>query len=92
MSEIGQDSIFETGMEKRRANYTPLSPVSLIRRTALVFPEMPAIAFKDKVYNWAKTFDRCVRLANAIAVLGIQKNVTVSVLAQNIPASVHSGT
>jgi len=88
MSEIGQDSIFETGMEKRRANYTPLSPVSLIRRTALVFPEMPAIAFKDKVYNWAKTFDRCVRLANAIAVLGIQKNVTVSVLAQNIPASV----
>jgi len=87
-TEIKRDKRFENSFEQRSANYSPLSPNSLIRRTAQVYSEMPAIVFGDKIYSWAETYDRCIRLANALRQRGIGKNITVSVLAQNIPAAV----
>jgi len=34
---------FEQDLERNRANYVPLSPLSFLKRTAAVYPHRPAI-------------------------------------------------
>jgi fatty-acyl-CoA synthase len=76
---------FETGLPKTPANYAALSPLSLLRRTASVYPERPAVIYGDRRYTWEQTYRRCRRLASALAALGVGTGDTVSVLAPNIP-------
>ncbi len=75
-------------LQANTANFTPLSPVSLVRRAAKTFPDAVAIISEYGEQNWRDTFTRCQRIAGGLRQLGISQNVTVSVLAQNIPAAV----
>ncbi|GAA3565919.1 MULTISPECIES: acyl-CoA synthetase [Marinobacter] len=81
-------SIFESGLEPVNANYAVLSPIDFIARTASVYPDYPAIIHGDIRYNWQQTYDRCRRLASALAGRGIGKGDTVAVMLPNIPAMV----
>ena len=76
---------FETDLPKTPANYASLSPLSLLRRTASVYPERTAVIYGDRRYTWDQTYQRCRRLASALAKLGVGPGDTVSVLAPNIP-------
>ena len=38
---------FHTGLEKNPANYTPLTPIDFIERTASIYPDQTAIVYKD---------------------------------------------
>ncbi len=68
------------------ANYTPLSPLSFIRRAATVYPKHPAVMHGDIQYDWATAYARARRLASALQLQGIGKNSTVSIMAPNVPA------
>ncbi len=79
-------SPYDTGLDRNAANYTPLSPLSLIRRAAGVFPDRVSVIHGERRFTWAQTYARCRRLASALAARGIGKNDTVAVVAANIPA------
>ncbi|KAF0934989.1 hypothetical protein E2562_029516 [Oryza meyeriana var. granulata] len=72
------------------ANHAPLTPISFLERTALVYPDRPAIVASGSggvlSRTWREIRDRCLRLAAAIAALGVQRHDVVAVFAQNIPA------
>ncbi|MBL4800683.1 MAG: AMP-binding protein [Emcibacter sp.] len=79
---------YEAGLDKCDVNYTPLSPVSLVRRTALAYPDYPAIVFDDMTRTWKQVYDRCLKLAGMLRQGGVGKDSTVAVLCRNLPEAV----
>jgi len=67
------------------ANHVPLTPLSLLRRAAEVFPDRPAVVYGDWEYSWATAYNRCRRLASALAARGVGVGDTVAVMAPNTP-------
>jgi fatty-acyl-CoA synthase len=79
-------SIYQgTELGKCAANYAPLSPVSMLKRTARVYPDRLAQVHGRIRRNWGEVEERCKRLASALAAHGIAKGDTVALLAPNIP-------
>jgi 3-(methylthio)propionyl---CoA ligase len=73
-------------LDKNQANYAPLTPLSFIERSAYVYPERLAVIHGKQRYTWKQTYERCRRLASALAQRGIGKGDTVAVMLPNIPA------
>jgi len=76
---------YEIALDRNAANHVPLSVLSFIRRTAAVYPQRTAVIHGPLQRTWAETYQRCVRLASALAARGIGKGDTVAVMAPNIP-------
>lgn len=76
---------YALGLEKNRANYTPLSPLTFLRRAATVHPQHTSIVHGDRRDNWATTYQRCCQLASALSQRGIGLGDTVSLLGFNTP-------
>ncbi|PWC45724.1 acyl-CoA synthetase [Azospirillum sp. TSO22-1] len=76
---------YETDLDQNAANTTPLTPLSFLRRTAAVFPNRTAVIHGPVRRTWAETYERCVRLASALAKRGIGVGDTVAVMAPNTP-------
>ena len=70
---------------KQSANYVPLTPLSFLPRTALMFGNKPSVIYGKRRYSWSQTYARCRQLASALIGAGLQKHDTVSVLAANTP-------
>ncbi|CAL9112721.1 unnamed protein product [Musa textilis] len=68
------------------ANYVPLSPISFLERAALVYGDRTSVVHGSVAYTWRETRGRCLRLASALARLGVSRGDVVPVLAPNIPA------
>ncbi|KAI4979150.1 hypothetical protein ZWY2020_015903 [Hordeum vulgare] len=71
------------------ANHAPLTPLSFLERSAVVYPDRPAVvaaAGDAPPRTWRETRDRCLRLAAALAGLGVRRRHVVAVFAQNVPA------
>jgi len=83
---MNPDHIYEAGLNKNRANYTPLSPLSFLERTASIYPNHDSIVYGDLRYQWSETYSRCRRLASALKNRGISKGDTVAVMLPNVPA------
>ncbi|MBI4185334.1 MAG: acyl-CoA synthetase [Proteobacteria bacterium] len=82
----GRIDIFEAGLERGPANWTPLTPLSFLARAADVFPAKTAVIHGETRLTWAEFAGRARRLASALARRGIGRGDTVSVLAPNVPA------
>jgi fatty-acyl-CoA synthase len=78
-------SIFESDLEKNKANHVPLSPVSFVQRSAEIFGDLPAVVHGQRQYNWAQCRERSARLGAALKHLGVGKNQTVSAMLSNTP-------
>ncbi len=78
-------SAYDRGLDRRHANYEPLTPLSFLQRTAWVFPEHPSVVHGERRFTWKETRDRCHRLADALARRSIGKGDTVAVMAANTP-------
>lgn len=78
-------NIYETGLDANQANYAALSPLGFIERAALVHPDNLAVVHGEVRRTWGETYERCVKLANALNKQGIGSGHTVSVIAANIP-------
>ena len=68
------------------ANYVPLDPVSLLHRSADVYPDKIAVIDGPRRFTYAEFRARCCRLAAALAARGIARGDTVAVLAPNTSA------
>ena len=79
---------YDDGLDKCDVNFTALSPVSLVRRTALAYPDYPAIIFDDMMRTWKQVYDRCLKLAGMLRKIGVGKDSTVAVLSRNLPEAV----
>lgn len=86
MNESVDTGPYASGLDKRTANYTPLSPLSFIRRTASVYPEYTSVIHGERQFTWAQTYARCRQLACALTRRGIGAGDTVSLLVSNTPA------
>jgi fatty-acyl-CoA synthase len=76
---------YDVDLDRNQANYTPLTPLSLIARTAYTYPRNLAVVHGDRRYTWAETYARCRRLASALVASGIGIGDTVAVMAVNTP-------
>ena len=66
------------GMVKCSANYVPLTPISFLERSAIVYRERISVIYGDVKYTWKETHERCIRLASSLAYLGISPGDVVT--------------
>jgi len=80
-------------LDRNAANHAPLTPLSLIARTAEIWPGHPSVVHGARRYAWGETYARCRRLASALARRGIGAGDTVAVMLANTPemVEVHFG-
>ncbi len=86
MNQPVDTGAFASGLDKCTANFTQLSPLSFIRRTASVYPEYPSIIHGQRHFTWSETYARCRQLASALSQRGIGAGDTVAALVSNTPA------
>ncbi|PVZ39618.1 acyl-CoA synthetase [Pseudomonas sp. CC120222-01a] len=79
-------SIFAQGLMPAAVNHVALTPLSFIERTAAVYGDYPAVIHGAIRRNWRETYQRCRRLASALAGRGVGRGDTVAVMLPNIPA------
>ena len=72
-------------LAKNPANFTALTPLSFLQRTADIYGGREAIIYGDRSYTWHLCHERCLRMASSLTELGIGKGDTVAVLAFNTP-------
>ncbi len=73
-------------LEKRDANYAPLSPVSFLSRAARFFGNRVAVIDRERQFTYREFDARCRRLASALSKAGVGPGDTVSVVAANVLA------
>ena len=78
-------SSYDTNLEKNKANYIPLTPLSFLERAKEVYPNYEAIVYEDIKYTWNDVYKRAVKFASALEKIGVSKGDTVSFLAFNTP-------
>jgi fatty-acyl-CoA synthase len=83
-------SIFDRDLPRNEANFTPISPLSFIERTAEVYPDRLAIVHGPLRQTWSQTYARARQLASALQRAGIGKNDTVAVMLPNTPPMVEA--
>jgi len=81
---------YEDNLEKNLANYTELTPLSFLERTARVFPDHTAVIHGSIRRNWLETYKRCIKLASSLSNLGIGKGDTVAMMLPNVPAALEA--
>jgi fatty-acyl-CoA synthase len=77
---------YDIGLDKNPANFVALSPLSFIKRTAAVYPDLPSVIYEGRRFTWSETYARCRRLASFLSRHGIRRGDTVAAMLPNIPA------
>ncbi len=77
---------YDTDLNRRAANFQPLTPLTLLERAAAVFPDQPAIIHGNQRWSYSAFYARARALASALAKHGVGRGDTVSVMLPNTPA------
>jgi fatty-acyl-CoA synthase len=80
----------EQGLEKTRANYVPLTPLSHLKRASIAFPNRLALSYKLKKYNYSQYHQRVTLLASSLVARGISPGDVIATILPNIPAQVEA--
>jgi len=72
-------------LARHTANYTPLSPLSFLKRSAEVYPEYTALIHGDRRLSYGDVYARCRQLASRLNQQGVKPGDVVSIIAPNIP-------
>ena len=87
MTSSRKKNLYTDGLDKCAANYAALTPLGFLERAGLVYPNHVAVIDGEVKKTWGEIYQRCRRLASALAQNGIGKNDgvpdTVSVIAPN---------
>ena len=79
------DNPYAHNLDKRDANYQPLTPLSFLERAAAVYPEHAAVIHGAQRFTYAELYARARRLASALAARGLGVGDTVSAMLANTP-------
>ncbi|MFG1187740.1 AMP-binding protein [Xanthobacter aminoxidans] len=79
-------SKYDVGLERRGANFRPLTPLHFLDRAADVYPDRTAVIYGESRYTWRMFAQRCRQLASALISAGIERGDTVSIFSLNTPA------
>ena len=79
-------SPYDTDLDRNPANHQPLTPLTYLSRSALIFPDHTAIVHGDLRRTYRDFYKRCRQLASALSKRGIGRGDTVSVMLANTPA------
>ena len=77
---------YDIDLDRKAANFQPLTPLSFLERSAAVFPDHTAIIHGALRRSYAEFYARARCLASALTKRGIKRGDTVSVLLANTPA------
>ncbi len=80
----------ESGLQRRQANFVPLTPLSHLNRAVKVFPDREAIAYGLHRSTYREYHARCSRIGSALRVAGIRSGDVVATLLPNIPAQLEA--
>ena len=83
-------NIFEQGLERNSANFTPITPLLFLERSAEIYPNRLAVIHGNLRQTWGQTYARCRRLASALSQHGIGIGDTVAVMLPNTPPMVEA--
>ena len=75
---------------KQKVNYQALTPLSLLYRTAEVFPDTKAWVFKNRAASYADLLNNCEKLSKSLKFFKIKKGDVISVLMPNIPEMIEA--
>jgi fatty-acyl-CoA synthase len=76
---------YDKNLDKNKANFVPLTPISFIERTKDIYPDYEALVYKKRSYTWKQDYERSVKFASALEKHGIKLGDTVSIMAANTP-------
>ena len=77
---------YDLDLDRNPANFQPLTPIAMLERAAVTFPEVTAIIHGQGRWTYRAFYERSRRLASALARHGIGRGDTVSVMLPNVPA------
>ena len=83
---MARGTLYDVGLGRNAANYTPLSPLSLLARTAYIYPRRVAVIHGNWQLTWSEVYARCRALASALKSRGVGAGDTVAVMLPNVPA------
>jgi fatty-acyl-CoA synthase len=78
------------GLEKRKANYVPMTPLDFLRRAAAIYPGKTAVIHGEWRLTWGQVHDRSRALASGLARLGVGYGEVVSIISPNTPAMIEA--
>jgi fatty-acyl-CoA synthase len=76
---------YDADLDRNRANYQPLTPLTFLERAASVFPERTAIVHGHARYSYADFYARARRLASALSQRAVGRGDTVAAMLANTP-------
>lgn len=85
---LSEQDWFNDDLPRTPANFAALTPVSLVRWAADVYPEQPAVLHGDIRLTWAQVAERADCVAAALAARQLGRGQTVSAVLPNTPAMV----
>ncbi len=83
---MAADNPYSAGLDQNPTNHQPLTPLVFLERAASVYPEHTAVVHGRVRRTWSETYERCRRLASALAGRGIAPGDTVAAMLPNVPA------
>ncbi len=81
---------YRRGLERTRANFVPLTPISLIEWAADVYPERCAVIHGPLRRSWRELYERSRRLAGALESIEVGEGDTVAVVLPNTPEMIEA--
>ena len=75
----GKQSQYSIGLDKTPANFVPLTPLSFLKRTAVIYPSHLSAVYEGRAFTWSQTYSRCRRFASFLAGRNIADGDTVKV-------------
>ncbi len=78
------------GLEKRAANYVPLTPLEFLRHAALIYPNKTGIVHGERRLSWGAIYARSRALASGLERMGAGHGEVVAILSPNTPAMIEA--
>ena len=78
------------GLEKRKANYVPMTPLDFLSRAAAIYPDKVGVVNGERRVTWGQIHDRARALASGLERMGVGYGEVVSILSPNTPAMIEA--
>jgi fatty-acyl-CoA synthase len=85
---LQQANIKNHRLEKNDANYTALTPISFLLRTANIWPERTAWVHGAQKATYKELLSRCIKISDGLRLKGIKKGDTIAAILPNVPAMI----